>query len=127
MNVADLTDDELRQELFRRVVRRLEKEASKDSALVVEDGRPVLFSIGRHGRLLVLQQGQGPRLLGGELRWEYEPDLVDPPWTFTVLRAADRSLLRMTPAGPSGTLDDVVDNLARTFLTQTEAASRRWR
>lgn len=119
MNIAHPTDDQLRRELFERVVDRLQAEAKKDPAILVQNRTPVVFSLSRHGNLLTVYQAEGARLLRGELQWKYTPD-EDAPWTFTVFRAVDRSQLRLEPNGPEATIDTIVDNIVTTFLTQTE-------
>ena len=117
-DIRRITDDELRQQVFRVIVATLEAEAEQDPATTVENRTSVAFALSRHGNLLTIHQAEGQRLVSGELEWKYTPD-ADAPWTFSVSRTTDGSRLQLTP-GPEGSVDEIARNIVRTFIDQTE-------
>jgi hypothetical protein len=49
MGIADLTDDELRHQLFERLYARLQAEQHKDPAVLLFNRTPIAFWSSRHG------------------------------------------------------------------------------
>ena len=95
MNIAPLSDDELRRVLFDRLVQRLDAVSERVYNLRVKDTAPMVFSISKYGDMLMLKQGDGTRLLSGEVEWKTLDH--NEPWRFTVSRASDPSQLEITP------------------------------
>ena len=120
MSVSALSDADLRRHLFDRLAERLEAAAGRDSALTFRQRSPTAFSLGRNGNLLVVDQGEGMRLMRGEIQWKWTPD-QDEPFTFSVARSVHGQSLQMIPVGPEGDVDAIVDNIVQTFLTRTQA------
>jgi hypothetical protein len=112
-----MSDDEIRRELFQAVVERFRREQYRDVTLTVEDHPPVLSVLSTHsGGLLELGLGPKPRLISGQITWPRSRD-EDQPFRFTVSRSVDRKRLVMRP-GPEGEFGIVVEDIVRTFLRQ---------
>jgi hypothetical protein len=120
MNLPKLTDDDLRRELFDSLVEQLKAEHRRDPALTIQDRTPMLQALSGNGHLLTVDQGEGPHLMRGEMRWRPGPD-GDAPFNFSVRRSPDKHQVVMHP-GPTGDLHSVVENIVRTFLTQSKLA-----
>lgn len=113
------TDDELKQELFEAVVKRLLDRQAQDQTLVVKDRTPTMFALERRGHLLTFFKGDGRVIAKGLIEWRPGPD-EDESHRFRVTRVSPTSsLLRMTK-GPEGDVDVVADDIVNTFLRETE-------
>jgi hypothetical protein len=125
MNISKLTDDELRAQLFDRLAERLQAEATAGRAHEW-NRKPTEFAISANGSSLMGHQGEGQRLLRGEVKWKHREDgNQDQPWLFTVARAADGSRLQLLTKGSGsfeGSPEEVVNNIVTTFLTHTGEA-----
>ncbi len=119
-NLARLTDDELRRELFHRLVSRLWAERDKHPPIVFESRTPYVVRVSRHGHLLRIDQGHDGQLMRIELTWPHRPamDEQDEPWSASVCRSTDRTRL-MLSGGPEGAIEEMVDQIVDTFLTYT--------
>jgi hypothetical protein len=120
MRIAKYTDDELRGKLIVGLFGRFEAERRKDPSIRVVDRWPLGFSLSRHGDQLTVDQGRQDRLMQITLEWKPQPedsDDQDVPWTATVFRTADGSRLALTPGGPEGSIDEIVADIAKTFLS----------
>src|SRR5438874_11058980 len=97
-NIARMTDDEVRRDLFGALVGKLEELQRKDPAIHVASRTPTVFSLRRNGNVLTVDQGAGARLLRGEIRWADSSD-EDAPHRFSVSRSTDGAGLALSP-GP---------------------------
>jgi hypothetical protein len=118
MELPRMTDEEVRRELFGNLVEKLKSERRRDPSLTLIDRTPLLQSLNRNGHMATIDQGEGQRLMRGEIRWRPGPD-EDRPFHFTVSRSADGKRLAMHP-GPEGDFDTIIDNIVTTFLDQTK-------
>jgi len=114
-------DDEVRRDAFVYLLARLTDAADRDPAILVQNHQPTVFALSRHGSVLTVVHGQGARLLRGELTWRHAglPGERDAPWRFSVSRAVGPRRLQITPGGPTGSPENVLDNIVETFLSQT--------
>ncbi len=121
MGIVEVTDEELRHQLFERLYERLQVEQERDPAILLFNRTPIAFWSSRHGSLLTVDQSAPGRLMRITLEWRHRPERQpqDEPWTASVFRTADRA--RVALAGSvEGTVDDVIDRVVMTFLTGTE-------
>ncbi|MGE5243873.1 MAG: hypothetical protein ACM3SQ_06575 [Betaproteobacteria bacterium] len=116
--LAQLSDNDLRAALFDALVERLDAKAHEDPSIALVNRMPTVFAVSRHGNLLTLSQGLGPRLLRGDLKWK---DRHEKLRTFNVGRAAIQSRLAITPDGIEGTPDEILDSILAMFLEWTAA------
>jgi hypothetical protein len=122
--ISVLTDDQLRGELFHRLVARLETERKKDPGIVVANRTPHVFSLSRHGNRLTVDQGHQKRLMRVVLTWKHKRAMAeqDDPWKASVSRSADGARLVLS-GGPEGTIEEMVDTIVDTFLKHTGPAN----
>src|SRR5262245_12394542 len=66
-SLARLPDDDVRRELFQRLVDRLEAVRANDLTMIVFQRTPFSFSVSRHGHLLTIDQGSEGRMMRIEL------------------------------------------------------------
>ena len=120
MAITQQTDDQLRVELFKQLVERLEAAVRDDPGSQVFNRTTSMFSLSRHGNLLTVGQGAGQRLVRGQLTRKQKPGSPDQPWSFTLSRAEDRSRLASTLDGQEGSADEVLDAIVKGFVENTE-------
>lgn len=120
MEITGQTDDQLRVELFKQLVARLEAAVREDPGAQVFNRTSTMFSLSRHGNLLTVGQGAAHRLVRGQLTRKQTPENADRPWAFTLTRAEDRSRLASSLDGQEGSADEVLDAIVKSFLESTE-------
>jgi hypothetical protein len=85
----NLSDEELRAELFRQLVGRSRAAADDDPTITVSERGSAAFAVRRHGDELIIHAGAGKGvLLSGQLTWEHRSDRddQDAPWEFRLER-----------------------------------------
>ena len=118
-----MTDDELRETLSSETWRRLETLGKADPAMGNWNRGLSAFSLTKHGHLLQYHVGpwsaKGVGQIGqGTIQWEPNPD-GDQPYNFRIRRdTEDSSKLRIN-SGPSMTVEEVAEDIVRTFVEQT--------
>jgi hypothetical protein len=123
ISLKEINDDDLRRLLFDRVVEKLDAEQLRHPFLKVQNRAPYLFSLQRSdGCVLAIDRCDPSVLMRGQIFGR--PWLNQQPSKFNVVRSPDGGRLHMPP-DREGSIDDIAENIVRTFLDRGEFSTGR--